>query len=78
LALGGLLASKGIPLEDEEWEEASKVIAAADAVEKALDPRLQRGEELFNRLARGEEVRDEEVEQWLREITDEERKDDDQ
>jgi hypothetical protein len=77
LALALLLAQKGITIEREEWEAASKEMAAAYAVDQALDPRTQRSEEIVNRLARGEEVGDDELQQWLGEIIDEERKDDD-
>ena len=60
IALAGLISSKGISIDPEEWKAAAKTIAVAS------DPRVKKGEELMHRLLAGEKVSDEERDRWLR------------
>ncbi len=68
IALAGLISRKGITIEEEEWKEATGTIAAAHQVDLLFDPRVQRGEELLRRILSGEEISDDEMDRWLRDV----------
>jgi hypothetical protein len=68
IALAGLLSNKDIPIDAEEWEAAAKELDAARQIELALDPRFDKAEEFLRRILAGEEIPDEEMNQWLRDV----------
>jgi hypothetical protein len=68
IALAAVICRKGIEIDSDEWEEAAREVEAAHQVELAFAPRMQRGEELIARLLRGEEVPEDEINQWLRDV----------
>jgi hypothetical protein len=68
IALAGVLNSKGITISEAEWKDAASRIEAAHQVDLLFDPRVQRGEDVFARILRGEEIPEEEMNRWLRDI----------
>ena len=68
IALAVLLSRKGIDITAEELEAAAKELEAGHQVDMALDSRVQRGEELISRMLRGEDIPQEEMNQWLRDV----------
>lgn len=67
IALTGVLTRRGIEIDPEEWKAVSQELEMAKQVNDLFDPRLQRGEDLYNRAMRGEAV-SEEINEWLRDI----------
>jgi hypothetical protein len=65
IALASLISRKGVEVDRAEWEAVSREIEVAHQVELALDPHVQRGQELIAKILRGE-VDEGEVERWFR------------
>jgi hypothetical protein len=68
LALAGLLSQKGIEIDPDEWTAAGQGLDAAHQVDMVFDPRVARGNELFQRMLSGDTIPDEEIDAWLRDV----------
>jgi len=68
IALAGVLNGKGVTITEVEWKDAASRIEAAHQVDFVFDPRVQRGEAFVARILRGEEIPDEEMKRWLRDV----------
>jgi phosphopantetheine adenylyltransferase len=68
VALAVLLNRRGVTIEEAEWEAAAQEIEAAHQIEMVFDPRQRRGEEFLARILGGEEIPEEEMNQWLRDV----------
>src|SRR5262245_53046777 len=67
-SLTRLIASKGVDITPEEWSTVAREIEVLQRVDHLSDPLVQRGEELFDRLAKGEAVSKNEIGRWLHEL----------